>query len=719
MILRTLGKSFSYMFMSRKIQALWARKGKVAVWDIGHCHFIARFESEDDYKRAMYDGPWLVGDHYVLSEVWRPNFEPGFSQVNLVRVWVRLPGIPIENFDVDVLRIIEDKLGRMVRMDSTTLFGSRGNYARICIEVDLQKPLVSKYHLHRRVRRVEYEGLHEICFDCGCYGHEKKSCPTLRDPVSCPTSEHGMPILNPLFSDVEDRPEVTDDYGPWMKAKKNARRRNMKHDSKKPEVVNHTNPIRDSGSRFAIFEVADEVEDEESEKEEDTREGKEFAPVIISDPTAQVDRKDQTRPEDLARTNPVSDHVNSVNPQVCGCSNVSGTQVVTETCAAVSEPRPQVLGLMLHKLGNCSGAPPKAKPNRDPSKDRTPNPKDHSSGGSKAIEKVKSPSSGVSKESIKSDKRSPTPSGARLREVAAEFVFRPSLLFLMLKLFSWNCCGAGNERSLSVFKEYITEHKLNVVILVEPKISGSTADGVCRSLGFDKCRRVDSVGFAGGIWVAWLAGQIYLDVIERSDQFMHLKGHAEDMGYFFLTAVYGRPSVTERVNLWANIRRLSVSMDVPWVVAGDFNAMLQSRDKRGGAHFSRNQNQDFIDCCDISNLSDVRLQGPSFTWYRGLVAERIDRALVNDVWKLRFPNTFVRHLMRLYSDHQPLLFSCSGIARNRLQRNFIFLAPWLGHDGFKDVLKDVWGSAASISEKLARLTPVLTRWNKDVFGNIF
>ncbi|CAN1135879.1 hypothetical protein LINPERHAP2_LOCUS9126 [Linum perenne] len=126
----------------------------------------------------------------------------------------------------------------------------------------------------------------------------------------------------------------------------------------------------------------------------------------------------------------------------------------------------------------------------------------------------------------------------------------------MLKLFSWNCRGAGNERFLSVFKDYITEHKPNVVILVEPKISGSTADGVCRSLGFDECRRVDAVGFAGGIWVAWLADQIHLDVVESSDQFMHLKGHAEGMGQFFLTAVYGRPSIAKRVHMWANIRRL-------------------------------------------------------------------------------------------------------------------------------------------------------------------
>ncbi|CAN1125113.1 hypothetical protein LINPERHAP1_LOCUS19263, partial [Linum perenne] len=55
------------------------------------------------------------------------------------------------------------------------------NYARLCIEVDLLKSFISKYHLHRQVRRVEYEGLHEIYFECGKYGHDMNSCPSFRE----------------------------------------------------------------------------------------------------------------------------------------------------------------------------------------------------------------------------------------------------------------------------------------------------------------------------------------------------------------------------------------------------------------------------------------------------------------------------------------------------------------------------------------------------------
>ncbi|CAN1193024.1 hypothetical protein LINPERHAP2_LOCUS41831 [Linum perenne] len=153
--------------MTHKLEQLWARKGRVSIWDIGFGHFVAKFEEDANYLRALLEGPWLVGDHYVLSEEWRPNFEPGFSQVNPTRVWVRLPGLPLENFDVGILTLVGNRIVKTVRVDSIILFGTRGNYARLCVEVDLQQPLISKYRLHRRVRRIEYEGLHEIYFHCG------------------------------------------------------------------------------------------------------------------------------------------------------------------------------------------------------------------------------------------------------------------------------------------------------------------------------------------------------------------------------------------------------------------------------------------------------------------------------------------------------------------------------------------------------------------------
>ncbi|CAN1127477.1 hypothetical protein LINPERHAP2_LOCUS4063 [Linum perenne] len=100
----------------------------------------------------------------------------------------------------------------------------RGNYARICVRVDLSNKLLSKYKLFHRVGRIEYEGLHVVCFQCSHYGHTKDICPSvaLVDGMDGETVQQ-----NPLFIEevlTKERSEVFEDFGPWMLAKSKAKR---------------------------------------------------------------------------------------------------------------------------------------------------------------------------------------------------------------------------------------------------------------------------------------------------------------------------------------------------------------------------------------------------------------------------------------------------------------------------------------------------------------
>ncbi|CAN1139919.1 hypothetical protein LINPERHAP1_LOCUS15163 [Linum perenne] len=82
----------------------------------------------------------MVGDHYVVIQEWRSYFQPEDSPITTLRVWVRLPGFPLEYYDASILRIIGDRIGKTVRLDHTTLEGSQGNFARVYVEVDLSVP---------------------------------------------------------------------------------------------------------------------------------------------------------------------------------------------------------------------------------------------------------------------------------------------------------------------------------------------------------------------------------------------------------------------------------------------------------------------------------------------------------------------------------------------------------------------------------------------------
>lgn len=69
------------------------------------------------------------------------------------------------------LKQAENHIGCTVKVDLATLVVSRGKFARGCVEVDLNKPLMEGYRMRGEYYRSQYEELHDLCFGCGRYGH--------------------------------------------------------------------------------------------------------------------------------------------------------------------------------------------------------------------------------------------------------------------------------------------------------------------------------------------------------------------------------------------------------------------------------------------------------------------------------------------------------------------------------------------------------------------
>ena len=59
-----------------------------------------------------------------------------------VAVWVRLPRLLIEYYDLEALKEIGQAIGTVLRIDTYTATKARGRYARLCIRVDIEKPLI-------------------------------------------------------------------------------------------------------------------------------------------------------------------------------------------------------------------------------------------------------------------------------------------------------------------------------------------------------------------------------------------------------------------------------------------------------------------------------------------------------------------------------------------------------------------------------------------------
>ena len=56
--------------------------------------------------------------------------------------WWRLPELPIEFFEQKALKDIGQAIGPVLRIDTHTAAESRGRFARICVQINLDNPLI-------------------------------------------------------------------------------------------------------------------------------------------------------------------------------------------------------------------------------------------------------------------------------------------------------------------------------------------------------------------------------------------------------------------------------------------------------------------------------------------------------------------------------------------------------------------------------------------------
>ena len=126
-----------------------------------------------------------------------------------------------------LLHKIGQKIGRVIKIDSTTQNVERGQYTRLCVEVDLTKSLLSKFRLNGRTWGIQYEGLKMICFKCGWQGHREENCVSDNQDthIKSEPDHHASPTDEGNFLQQEST------YGSWMLVKKPPRRCNNRQQS--------------------------------------------------------------------------------------------------------------------------------------------------------------------------------------------------------------------------------------------------------------------------------------------------------------------------------------------------------------------------------------------------------------------------------------------------------------------------------------------------------
>ncbi|KAL4363347.1 hypothetical protein GQ457_04G016640 [Hibiscus cannabinus] len=247
-IIRLLGQTIRYGALLNRLHALWHPLGGIQLIDLENNYYLVRFENGRDYTHVLTEGPWTSYGNYLTAQPWHRNFSTNEKHPSQVLVWVWLPGLPYKYYCKALFRRIAQVVRRVIKVYYNTRAGERGKFAKLTIMVDLNKPLTPCIGIDNFIQKLEYEGLQQICFGCGVYGHSNENF-----KISSGSAEADYPTLNiPVEVSSSSGASSTNLYGPWMIAT-TRRRQNTNQVEKDRDGTSGYG----SGSRFTVLQDVD------------------------------------------------------------------------------------------------------------------------------------------------------------------------------------------------------------------------------------------------------------------------------------------------------------------------------------------------------------------------------------------------------------------------------------------------------------------------------
>ena len=154
-IVKTYGRNIGFSYLSSRIRSLWKPSGKLDCIDLGHDFFLIKFDCQNDLENVLKGGSWFIGQQFLAIRQWELSFKASSASLSSVAVWLRLPELPIEYYKPSALLKIGQAIGPVLRIDAHTASNVRGHFARICVQVNLDKPLIYSIQIGKMVQKVQ------------------------------------------------------------------------------------------------------------------------------------------------------------------------------------------------------------------------------------------------------------------------------------------------------------------------------------------------------------------------------------------------------------------------------------------------------------------------------------------------------------------------------------------------------------------------------------
>lgn len=255
----------------------------------------------------------------------------------------------------------------------------------------------------------------------------------------------------------------------------------------------------------------------------------------------------------------------------------------------------------------------------------------------------------------------------------------------MYNTLCWNARGVGNRSTSTHLKQLCSDHKIDIAVIIEPKIQAAKLESLSRYWGFENYLHGSDTN--NHIWICWTDNILLEDPTWTNQQVTVNVSHINFQSKICMSFVHASCVLNDRQVLWNYLTEKYGDMETPWLLLGDFNAILSWDEKQGGNRDDPNSMMAFNNFVNRNALIDAGFVGNEFTWCNNQngsnrIWERLDRAILNPSALATYPRLMVTHLDKIHSDHRPIVMALGGHQRN--QSLFAFQKGWVTHPSFHD-----------------------------------
>uniref|UniRef100_A0A2N9GDA6 Reverse transcriptase domain-containing protein n=1 Tax=Fagus sylvatica TaxID=28930 RepID=A0A2N9GDA6_FAGSY len=671
--------------IAKTFRPLWRAAKGFTLRDMGENKVLFTFQDSIDAERVIQNGPWSYDRSLVICKRVEANIPITEIKFTHSLFWVQIHDLPVLSLNKEVSETIGRTLGRVEFAPDSIEDRGGGPCMRIRVLVDITKPLCRGRKIlmdnnQERWVSFKYERLPNFCYWCGRVDHGDKDC--------------AIWLANPDTLHQSDQ-----QFGPWMRA-------SVDNGSRRTAVTvdGHTTENHDS-TESNTHPPEDEVQPQEP---------MDFQENYV--PPMNPSERDHILP-------PNFDHIqlNRIEREARFEAELDSIDTAFGLGTQTQDHPHTTLEKIAHLTGVLaeSSQQPNSQENNELDVLIIDKPPSKQSENMISVQQEVTVISGVQQtnsrptetlsDSQANTKRSTWKKGARHTPSATidhTYPMETKGVSKRTRVLEDDVDPSdtlrnkkrNTEKEVSVreLHEVVKHEDPKVVFLMETRLELKNVESLRVKSGMQSSMVVERIGTGGGLALLW---RDEVQIVVHSHSIAHIDITIRIRGYrdWHFTGFYGNLETSKRDDSWTLLRRLHRNDDLPWLVMGDFNELLDCSEKTGRLERHWYQIESFRQALSDCALADMGFQGNKFTWWNGrygtdCVYERLDRGCCTTDWKTLFPNAQIRHVPFSNSDHAALVLNLNlSLPRNNTPfKRFRFENVWLQMDGCEEVIQAAW-----------------------------